>query len=246
MKIAICGKNDTTRENVIKSFISNWSMYASPAENVFNLERDCCGEHEKLNSVMSEMNEAEQCLFNKILLLHEQHEKYKDVDYLIYNGHIVDVLINALILCEEGYVSEKLVEKAIYYNKKLLRDIDVVYIVPDETVNEDSSEEDIKLESVYYNFYENYQNEFYTSPFFDQKNCPSIMMVDMKNPLAEMKMLIDKNGNLESSSHDDGSLIDTAMLKRALKNPELLKAAMESIDNTKEVGTTPFSGSITF
>jgi hypothetical protein len=121
MKIAICGSNDNLRNDLIKSFISQWSMYATPAETIFNdvkwpenCEKDLVELKEKLNPV-------EQILFAKMLLLEQQYEKYKEEGYIIYNGSGIDILVNALILCEGGYISDEFVEKIIYHNKKLLR-----------------------------------------------------------------------------------------------------------------------------
>ena len=35
MKIAISGSSDKNRANLIKSFISQWPMYATPSETIF-------------------------------------------------------------------------------------------------------------------------------------------------------------------------------------------------------------------
>lgn len=246
MKIAICGKNSKSREDLIKQFISQWTMYASPAENIFNLERPWPEKTPPaLDDIKDKLNDAEKYMFNKMLLLEEQQEKYKDEGYIIYNGYGNDIVVNCLILCEEGYLSDEFVEKIIYHNKKLMRGIDIIYWVPDDEINENSPEDDKKLESVYWNLYDNYQTDFANSPFFDQTNCPSIMMIDNKNPLAEIRMLLDSNGNLEGTSHGGDELIDTDKLKRVLKgNPKLLEAALESLKNPQSVGNNPFKGSI--
>ena len=49
-------------------------------------------------------------------------------------------------------------------------------------------------------------------------------------------MLLDKDGNLEGTSHggDDSPLMDVARLKKVLRNnPKLLDVALESIKNNK-------------
>lgn len=236
MKIAICGSDDESRSNLIKSFISQWPMYATPAETIFdevkwpeNCEKD-------LDELKEKLNPIEQMLFAKMILIEKQYDTYKDVGHIIYNGCGMDILVISLILCEEGHVSEDFVERVIYHNKKLLRKIDVVYYQPNINLSKESSEEDKHLENVYWNLYDNYQTDFDNSPFFDQKNCPSILLLETKSPINEIKMLLDKDGNLEGTSHggDDSPLMDVARLKKVLRNnPKLLDAALESIKNDK-------------
>lgn len=236
MKIAISGSNDKNRANLIKSFISQWPMYATPSETIFQDISWPESAPAALEDTKAGMNEIEQKLFAKILLIEQQYEKYKDVGYIIYDGCGVDVLVNALILCEENYVSEEFVEKVIYHNKKLLRGLDVVYYMPDNALSDESADELKTLESVYWNFYDNYQTDFDNSPFFDHKNCPSILLLDTDSPINEIKMLIDKNGNLEGTSHGgtDSELINFDKMRKALRgNPRLLEAAIESLKESR-------------
>lgn len=243
MKIAFCGSDDENRESIIKSFISQWPMYATPSENIFNTEGWPKGIHEDLIASKDKLNELEQTIFGKMVLLESQMEKYKDVGHIVYNGSGIDILVITLILCEMGAVSEEFVEKIIYHNKKMLRELDVVYFVPNHTITEESDQDDLILENVYWNFYENFQTEFDSSPFFDQKNCASILLLESDSPINEIKMLLDKNGNLEGTSQGgtDGDLIDADKLKKALRNnPQLLEAALESL----KLGGSQNKGSI--
>lgn len=231
MKIAISGSNDEKRTQLIKSFISQWPMYATPAENIFD-ETINIDMSDELKKSMESMNDLEKTLFSKIILLEKQLETYKDVGHIIYNGSSADIIVNSLILCENGLVSEDFVEKIIYHNKKILRLLDVVYFLPNDNINEDSKEEEKLLETVYWNFYDNYQLEFDSSPFFDHKNCASILLLESSSPINEIKMLLDKNGNLDNTSQggSDGDLIDNEKLKKALRaNPQLLSAALDSL-----------------
>lgn len=243
MKIALCGSDDNSRNNLIKSFISQWPMYATPADNIFNTEPGDEIIPEDLMENYIKMNEVEKQLFAKLILIETQLEKYAEHGYLLFNGSGIDILINALILCENETVSEEFVEKIIYHNKKILRSLDVVYFMPNDNVNEDSAELEKMLESVYWNFYDNYQSEFQSSPFFDHKNCASILLLESDSPINEIKMLLDKDGNLEGTSHGgDDTLLDTSRLQRALKaNPRLLEAALESLKSNKPMNV----GSIT-
>jgi hypothetical protein len=128
-----------------------------------------------------------------------------------------------------------------------MKKLDVIYWLPNSTITEDSKVEDIQLENIYNNFYENYQTDFANSPFFDQQDCPSLLLLESASPINEIKYLLDKNGNLEGTSQggSDGDLLDTDRLKKALRhNPKLLEAALESLKNPQLVGSNPYSGSI--
>lgn len=243
MKIAICGTDDESRINLIKSFISQWPMYAMPGENIFQNVQWDNQYSEPLNESYEKMNDIEKFLFSKIILLEKQLETYKEHGYIIFNGSSADILVNALILCENGHVSEDFVEKVIYHNKKFFRNIDVLYFLPNNNIDENSSDENKTIESVYWNLYENYLAEFDISPFFDQKNCASFLLLETASPINEIKMLIDKNGNLEGTSYGgtDDNLIAADKLQSALKkNPLLLSAALESLKG----GAPQNSGSI--
>ena len=245
MKIAISGTNDEQRLNLIKSFISQWPMYAMPEENIFQDEIKLEIANGDIIKSMESMNELEKKLFSKIIFFENQLAKYKDVGHIIYNGSGNDILVNALILCENNLVSEDFVEKIIYHNKKILRLLDVVYFIPNDKVDNNSDDSDKLLENVYWNLYENYQTEFDQSPFFDHKNCASILLLETNSPINEIKMLLDKNGNIESTAHGgyDGDLIDSEKLKQVFNsNPQLLSAALESLKN----GNRQNVGSITF
>lgn len=245
MKIAICGSNDAGRLNLIKSFMKQWPMYATPGNTIFDNEISV-DIPEALLKTKEEYSSLEWDLFSKMLLLEKQYEMYKEANHIIYNGSPSDILICSLILCESGYVSEEFVEKIIYHHRKALKDLDVIYFLPDNTITEESSEEDKKTENVYWNFYENYQENFSSSPFFNQNDCPSFLLLESDNPVGEIMMLLDKYGNLESTEHggSDGSIMEIDRLKKVLrKNPKLLDAALESLKMTDK-STNPFSNSI--
>lgn len=245
MKIAICGSNDESRLNLIKSFIKQWPMYATPGSTIF--DNDISVDiPEQLLKTKEEYSPLEWDIFSKMILLENQYEKYKDVGHIIYNGSPSDILICSLILCEEGYVSEEFVEKIIYHHRKSLKDLDVIYFLPDNSITEESSEEAKKTENVYWNFYENYQENFSSSPFFNQNDCPSFLLLESNNPIGEIMMLLDKHGNLESSEYggSDGSIMEIDRLKKVLrKNPKLLDAALESL-KMSDKSVNPFSNSI--
>lgn len=242
MKIAICGSNNNERNKLVKQFISQWQMYATPSQTIFEDIPWPDKSEKALDELKEKLNEVEQILFAKMLLLEKQHEEYSEKGYILYNGCCLDILVNSLILCENGYITEDFVERIIYHTKKLLRKLDVIYYLPNNEINESSGDEDKHLENVYWNLYENYQTDFENSPFFDQKDCPSILLLESTNYINEIKMLLDKDGNLEATSSGSSydNIIDTDKLKKVLRaNPQLLEAALQSLknDNAQNVGT---------
>ena len=78
MKIAICGSNDESRLNLIKSFIKQWPMYATPGSTIF--DNDISVDiPEQLLKTKEEYSPLEWDIFSKMILLENQYEKYKDV-----------------------------------------------------------------------------------------------------------------------------------------------------------------------
>lgn len=244
MKIAITSSNDKERENLIKKFISNWNMYATPAENIFQETKwPEDADIKELNDLKDKFNDVEKELYSKLFLLIKQYDDYKDVKHIIFNGSPSDILVHSLILCEQGVVKPEFVEKVIIIHKKLLQKLDVIYWIPNNEVTNESSEDIKHLENVYINLYDNYQTEFNESPFFDHKDCCSYLLLDTDNQIAEIKLLIDKNGNLGTTEHGD-ELMNLESIKKALGNdPQLIEAAMKSLKNPNIVGGA-FQGSL--
>lgn len=222
MKLAISGLNPEEHKKLIKSIQTNWPLYVSPIQNIFeDIELE---DEEKFTKLVEEMelNEDEAANFRGWYLLQQQYEKYKDQKYIIYNGSPVDLLCNALLLADAGLISNKYIEKIIYYHKKYLTpgNLDVVWWMPNPEGTEGlEDEDDKKFESIYNNLYNNYQTKFDTSPYFNNGRCTSYLRFDTLEYMDEVRMLIDSKGNLYS---DNISNVDEEELKKRLSRyPDL-------------------------
>lgn len=222
MKIAVCGSGDELRLNFIKSFITNWPMYATPADTIFNKETKF-NRKDFSEPLPKKLNDVEKILLNKLILLKNQYVQYKEEKHIIYDGSPIDLIVNALTFSELQFIRDEIVVEIINNSKKLMESLDVIYWLPNSDTKED---EDKFLEKTYEDLYKNYQNDFYNSPFFNHENCPSFLILESKNPINEVSMLIDKKGNLESDKNDD--LLDIERIKKVLKNEKLIEAVLKN------------------
>lgn len=230
MKIAISGLNPEEHKKLIKQIQTTWPLYASPIKSVFDEEEEP-EDDEKFKKLVEEMelNEDETVNFRGWYLLQQQYEKYKDQKYIIYNGSPVDLLCEALLLADEGLISDKYIEKVIYYNKKYLSpsNLDVVWWMPNQEGTEGIEDEvDKKLESIYNNIFNNFQTKFDSSPLFNHERCSAFLRFDSLEYMDEVRMLIDSKGNLYS---DNISNVDEEELKKRLsKYPDLYQIYIDA------------------
>lgn len=227
MKIAISGLNPDTHKELIKEVQKAWPLYVSPIQSIFDEEET--ETDDKLKSLIEEMklNEDEADNFKKWYLLQQQYEKYADQKYIIYNGSPVDLLCEALLLADAGLVSDEYIEKIIYYHKKYLQKLDVVYWIPNVEGTEGLEDEvEKKLETIYNNLWNNYQTKFDSSPYFNQSRTAAYLRFETTEYLTEMRDLIDIKGNLYE---DNVSNVSEEELKERLsKYPDLYQIYIEA------------------
>lgn len=228
MKIAISGLNPEIHKDIIKDVQGLWPMYVSPIQTIFDEEVDTEKLEEESNDtvkkVLADLNEFEKDNFLGWYLLYSQYEKYDKQKYIIYNGSPIDLFVSAMMMRGYEQVSDEYIEKVIRYLKKYLKKLDVVYWVPNEKGTEELDEVDGAMETLYNGIYNQYHNNFHTSPYFDHDYCPAFIRFDTTEYLEEMKYIIDHNGDLEGSSQRM-DLVDETMVKEKMAkfNPELLK-----------------------
>lgn len=201
MRIALSGLNPDVHKDIIKQVQGLWPKYVSPIKTIFDddidnqkLEDDA---NESVKKVLADLNEFEKDNFLGWNLLYQQFDKYSKQKYIIYNGSPIDLFAMAMVMRGYEQVSDEYIEKVIYYLKKYLRKLDVVYWVPNDSGTEKLEDVDLALEKLYNGIYNQYHNNFQTSPYFDHEYCPAIIRFDTKDYLEEMKYIIDHNGNLE-------------------------------------------------
>lgn len=203
MKIAISGLNVEEQKKLIKRIQSVWPLYASPLKTIFDESEDDKEpeDDDKFKELVKEMNlnEHETNNFRGWYLLQSQFEKYKNQKYIVYNGSPVDLLCDALLLADNGLVSDEYMEKVIYYHKRYMQpnNLDVVWWMPNKGGTESIEDEiDKKIEQIYNNLFNNYQTKFDSSPLFNQTKCTAFIRFETTEYMTELQDLIDQSGNL--------------------------------------------------
>lgn len=232
MKIALSGLNSEVHKKIIKDVQGLWPKYVSPLKTIFDEDADNekleDEANESVKKVLADLNEFEKDNFLGWNLLYQQFDKYSNQKYIIYNGSPIDLFVAAMMMRGYEQVSDEYIEKTIYYLKKYLKKLDVVYWVPNEKGTEDLEEVDMVLEKLYNGLYNQYHNNFQTSPYFDHDCCPAFIRFDTTDYIEEMKYILDHNGDLEGEQ-TTRSLEDEVKTKEKLAkfSPELLDVIQE-------------------
>ena len=216
-------------KNLIKQVQGLWPKYVSPIQTIFDEDTDNKKleneSNETVKKVLADLNEFEKDNFLGWNMLYQQYDKYSNQKYIIYNGSPVDLFAMAMVMRGYGQVSDEYIEKTIYYLKRYLRKLDVVYWLPNENGTEGLEEVDLALETLYNGIYNQYRTNFSTSPYFDHDYCPAIIRFDTTNYIEEMKYIIDHNGDLEGDQ-PVRTLEEEVRTKDKLReiNPDMLEA----------------------
>lgn len=230
MKLAISGLNSDKHKELIRNIQKTWPLYVSPVQSIFD-ETDK-EDDEKFTSRVKEMglNEDEINNYRGWYLLNEQYEKYKDQKYIIYNGSPVDLFCEALLLADCGLISNEYIEKVIYYHKKYLQKLDVVWWMPNPEGTEGIKDEtDKKMETIYNNIYNNYQTNFDKSPYFNQSHTSSFIRFDTLEYMDEVRLLLNSKGNLWD---DNVTNVDEEELRKRLQRyPDLYEIYVNAKNN---------------
>ena len=229
MKIALSGLNPEVHKDIIKQVQGLWPKYVSPIQTIFDEDVDSKKledeSNESVKKVLADLNEFEKDNFLGWNLLYKQFDKYSKQKYIIYNGSPIDLFVSAMMMRGYEQVSDEYIEKVIYYLKRYLKKLDVVWWVPNEKGTEELEDVDLALEKLYNGIYNQYHENFHSSPYFDHNWCPAFIRFDTTNYLEEMKYLIDHNGDLEGTSQRMDLADETLVKEKMAKfNPELLEA----------------------
>lgn len=235
MKIAIYGNQDDKIQEVINKFIDNWTNYKCPSDNIHNTNYDWetkIQTNSDLKKLYDKFNDTERELYGKITLLREQMEKFKDNNYIIINGSPIDVLVHTILASEYDMVSDDFTAKIIYNVKKYIKYFDLIFWLPWQEQEAPTDEDTLQLETIFSNLYDSYVSDFNNLPFFDHDDCPAITKLETYDQISEMKVFIDKNGNIDNEE----DMMDVDKLLKNLKGVPQLEQLIKDKMNIKNGG----------
>lgn len=240
MKIAIVSANDTKRKELVENIVKAWGgVFPTPA---LTIASELTEEDVKTPSSidLTQWNETEQYLYRRLFLLQKQAEDYREEKNIVYNGSTLDILANALYLMSLGEVTPEFVEKMVYWNKIVMKTLDLIYILPahkepeeGEILTEEEGETNA-LDNIIYNLFTEYTDNIEKSEIFPAQDCPGIAVLETDDPITEIRLVVDSNGNL--AGEDDPSQVQK--LYDSIKDPRLLKNVKEIM----EAKTIPLIG----
>ncbi len=125
MKIAIIGQNVDQKKKIVTKFLNLNNSYGSPKESIYDdVEKN---RDTKYNQGW---NQTERQIYDKMSFLISQMDKFADKKNIVYIGSSIDILAEVMALYSIEEVSEDFVEKMIYWNRKLMQKLDLIYWLP--------------------------------------------------------------------------------------------------------------------
>lgn len=223
MKIAIIGQNVEQKKTVIEKFLQLIGTYGTVKQSIhdeeFQIKDDL-----KLNE---EWNEVEIELYQRMSIVTDQMDKYKDKTNVVYCGHSLDILAETMTLYGMEEVSDEFVEKMIYWNRKLMQKLDLIYWLPSpDKIIELKDDEEVEyekyyehqLEVVYNNIWNDYTERFDISEILP-RDCPGMAFFETDTPAAEMFEIVH---DLDTVDDKTARMDDMAKLDRIIKDKKLL------------------------
>jgi hypothetical protein len=157
----------------------------------------------------------------------DQMDKYKDKTNVVYCGHSLDILAETMTLYGMEEVSDEFVEKMIYWNRKLMQKLDLIYWLPSpDKIIELKDDEEVEyekyyehqLEVVYNNIWNDYTERFDISEILP-RDCPGMAFFETDTPAAEMFEIVH---DLDTVDDKTARMDDMAKLDRIIKDKKLL------------------------
>lgn len=235
MKIAIIGQDQKKKREIIDKFLQLRTSYGKPAQSVHDQDIDVT-DGLKYNE---QWNELQRQLYNRMSLITTQMDKYSDKQYIIYCGHSIDVLVQAIVMSSIEEVSEQFVDKMIYWNRKLMKKLDMIYWLPsgDKVIVEKQTKDeqnqiqcqnqtqiqfeqwyDSQIQIVYQNIWNDYINNFEKSEVLPRQ-CPGIGVFQSSS---QAQQLADIVQDLDQNSDAQAEMDNIAKLQSLVKDKRLL------------------------
>lgn len=224
MKIAIIGQDVDSKKKIIEKFLQLIGNYGTVKESVHDNEFEVKDDL-KLNE---EWNEVETELYQRMSVVTDQMDKYADKTNIVYCGHSLDILAETMALYAMEEVGADFVEKMIYWNRKLMQKLDLIYWLasPDKILELKDDEEveyekyfEHQMEVIYNNIWNDYTTRFEVSEILP-RDCPGMAFFESDTPAAEMFEIVH---DLDTVDDKTARMDDMAKLDRIIKDKKLLE-----------------------
>lgn len=224
MKIAIIGQDVDSKKKIIEKFLQLIGNYGTVKESIHDNEIEVKDDL-KLNE---EWNEVEVELYQRMSVVTDQMDKYADKTNIVYCGHSLDILAETMALYAMEEVSDDFVEKMIYWNRKLMQKLDLIYWLasPDKILELKEDEEveyekyfEHQMEVVYNNIWNDYTTRFEVSEILP-RDCPGMAFFESDTPASEMFEIVH---DLDTVDDKTARMDDMAKLDRIIKDKKLLE-----------------------
>lgn len=224
MKIAIIGQDVDSKKKIIEKFLQLIGNYGTVKESVHDDEFEVKDDL-KLNE---EWNEVETELYQRMSVVTDQMDKYADKTNIVYCGHSLDILAETMALYAMEEVGADFVEKMIYWNRKLMQKLDLIYWLasPDKILELKEDEEveyekyfEHQMEVIYNNIWNDYTTRFEVSEILP-RDCPGMAFFESDTPAAEMFEIVH---DLDTVDDKTARMDDMAKLDRIIKDKKLLE-----------------------
>ena len=234
MIIAFSGCANSGKTTLIKKFLNNWPMYASPVETYRDALKEKNMGHSKNTS-----EETQMFILDYMI---SQVKKYKDegIKNIVYDRCPLDVLAYTIQAFELGKVSEDFVSEIVEKVKEALSAYDIIFVLPfnpDISIEDNGRREtDIeyikRTDTIFMNIMHQYYTNFDSNDLFP-KDCPGIILLDSPDKMSDIRALINTDGQLYSPEEDQklqeqfiGAISDAKnnkkMLEAVIQNQESL------------------------
>lgn len=145
MRVAVIGTEAERVGKVVLDAVTAWNgVFPSPAANIYDEEVEWPESIGKTREECEEsMGEVGAELYGRMMLLSNQYEQYKEEKNMLYRGCTIDILANALFWLEKDpeSITPECMEKILYWHKRLVRKLDLIYILPPERKDDEKVEQ---------------------------------------------------------------------------------------------------------
>lgn len=235
MKLAITGmRGEGKLKQLAKDIVTEWAgAFATPADDIDKEELEIPWQ----NTEVTEEAASEQYgnlgayYYNLMLYLNGQYDKFKEHKNIVYACSPLDVLAEALTAAEMFPDEVTELDTIIYWFKRAITKLDLIYILPPKHDNKgEEPKEEVKIteqerftqryEQILNGLWIQYADNFEKAGIYPVDDCPGIAILETEEPISEIRMVVDRHGNLaaEDSPEQVQKLYDSIKDKRLLDN----------------------------